>query len=138
MLFFDSTRSSARRTRSTWMGSFLMMMTLKSCASKVLFTGTIAQTATHRISSRSVKLLLFAQNILLLSLTHSLFPLDFISHSVSNMDLRFIFQECLGDKLKGKVFVDIGSRLGSTLYVVSEKKHLFDCPTTPLKCSLSF
>jgi len=64
--------------------------------------------------------------------------LDFISHSVSNMDLRFIFQECLGDKLKGKVFVDIGSRLGSTLYVVSEKKHLFDCPTTPLKCSLSF
>lgn len=28
-----------------------------------------------------------------------------------------MFQECLGEKLAGKVFVDVGSRLGGPLYM---------------------
>jgi hypothetical protein len=54
------------------------------------------------------------------------------------MDLHFIFQECLADKLKGKVFVDIGSRLGAALFMVFALLHVkfffFWCSL----CSLSF
>lgn len=34
------------------------------------------------------------------------------------MEAHFLFEECLGDKIKGKVFVDIGSRTGASLYMV--------------------
>ena len=41
---------------------------------------------------------------------------DFISHSFSVGELRFIFEDALGN-LKGKTVVDVGSRLGPALYV---------------------
>ena len=44
---------------------------------------------------------------------------DFISHSLSVMECHFLFEECLGDKVKGKLFVDVGSRTGASLYMVS-------------------
>ncbi|XP_053170848.1 uncharacterized protein LOC128354695 [Scomber japonicus] len=41
--------------------------------------------------------------------------LDFISHSFSVSELRFLFQNVLPD-LSGRVLVDVGSRLGAVLY----------------------
>ncbi|XP_018422551.1 PREDICTED: uncharacterized protein LOC108795757 [Nanorana parkeri] len=42
-------------------------------------------------------------------------PIDFISHSFSVVDLKFLFQQMLPD-LSGKTLVDVGSRLGAVLY----------------------
>jgi hypothetical protein len=43
---------------------------------------------------------------------------DFISHSATVAQLKFIFsKDILGD-LSGKTVVDVGSRLGAVLYVV--------------------
>ncbi|KAM4690222.1 uncharacterized protein WCC33_017633 [Rhinophrynus dorsalis] len=42
-------------------------------------------------------------------------PLDFISHSFSLVELKFLFQYVLPD-LTGKTLVDVGSRLGAVLY----------------------
>ncbi|XP_040189172.1 uncharacterized protein LOC120920870 isoform X2 [Rana temporaria] len=42
-------------------------------------------------------------------------PLDFISHSFSLVELKFLFQQLLPD-LSGKTLVDVGSRLGAVLY----------------------
>lgn len=42
-------------------------------------------------------------------------PLDFISHSFSLVELKFLFQKMLPD-LSGKTLVDVGSRLGAVLY----------------------
>ncbi|KAM8834192.1 uncharacterized protein ACB058_017836 isoform 3-T3 [Synchiropus picturatus] len=42
-------------------------------------------------------------------------PLDFISHSFSVAELRFLFQSVLPD-LSGRTLVDVGSRLGAVLY----------------------
>lgn len=47
-------------------------------------------------------------------------PLNFISHSFSVEQLRFIFSErVLGDQLKNKTVVDVGSRLGAVLYAAA-------------------
>ncbi|KAI8394230.1 uncharacterized protein BYT42DRAFT_609961 [Radiomyces spectabilis] len=43
-------------------------------------------------------------------------PLNFISHSASVLQLQFLYQVALADKTKGKVIVDVGSRLGAVLY----------------------
>ncbi|XP_038583980.1 uncharacterized protein zgc:109986 isoform X2 [Micropterus salmoides] len=42
-------------------------------------------------------------------------PLDFISHSFSIPELRFLFENVLPD-LSGRMLVDVGSRLGAVLY----------------------
>ncbi|XP_069588263.1 uncharacterized protein [Ranitomeya imitator] len=42
-------------------------------------------------------------------------PLDFLSHSFSILELRFIFHHVLPD-LSGKIVLDVGSRLGAVLY----------------------
>ncbi|MEE6493192.1 hypothetical protein FKM82_016758 [Ascaphus truei] len=44
-------------------------------------------------------------------------PIDFLSHSFSLLELKFLFQHVLPD-LSGKVLVDVGSRLGAVLYAV--------------------
>lgn len=46
--------------------------------------------------------------------------IDFISHSASVLQLQFLYQVALADKVKDKVIVDVGSRLGAVLYAVSE------------------
>lgn len=43
-------------------------------------------------------------------------PLNFISHSASVMQLQFLYQVALANRVKDKVIVDIGSRLGAVLY----------------------
>ncbi|KAI9006628.1 hypothetical protein CLU79DRAFT_723727 [Phycomyces nitens] len=48
-------------------------------------------------------------------------PLNFISHSASVLQLQFLYQVVLADKVKDKVIVDVGSRLGAVLY----SGHLF-------------
>ncbi|KAF9422626.1 hypothetical protein BGZ94_008534 [Podila epigama] len=48
-------------------------------------------------------------------------PLNFISHSASVVQLQFLFQVLLKDKIKNKVVLDVGSRLGAVLYA----GHLF-------------
>lgn len=47
----------------------------------------------------------------------SYFP-EFISHSFSLMELKFLYQHVLPD-LTGKVVVDVGSRLGAVLFAVT-------------------
>ena len=49
------------------------------------------------------------------------FP-DFISHSVSREQLKFIFTDLLPD-LSGKLVLDVGSRLGPVLYGVNTIIH---------------
>eukprot|EP01119_Soliformovum_irregulare_P011567 TRINITY_DN2910_c2_g1_i1.p1 TRINITY_DN2910_c2_g1~~TRINITY_DN2910_c2_g1_i1.p1 ORF type:complete len:313 (-),score=100.68 TRINITY_DN2910_c2_g1_i1:15-953(-) len=48
-------------------------------------------------------------------------PYNFISHSATIPQLRFIFSHLVLGDLKGKTVVDVGSRLGSVLYM----GHLF-------------
>jgi len=43
-------------------------------------------------------------------------PLNFISHSASLSQLKFIFSEDVLGNLEGKTVVDVGSRLGAVLY----------------------
>lgn len=47
-------------------------------------------------------------------------PLNFISHSASVVQLQFLFQVLLKDKIQNKVVLDVGSRLGAVLYAVSD------------------
>uniref|UniRef100_A0A8C5S7V5 Uncharacterized protein n=1 Tax=Laticauda laticaudata TaxID=8630 RepID=A0A8C5S7V5_LATLA len=49
--------------------------------------------------------------------SHQTAPLEFISHSFSLVELKFLYQEVLPD-LTGKVLVDVGSRLGAVLFGV--------------------
>ncbi|XP_031695229.1 uncharacterized protein LOC116377668 isoform X2 [Anarrhichthys ocellatus] len=49
--------------------------------------------------------------------SHRTAPLDFISHSFSISELRFLFENVLPD-LNGRLLVDVGSRLGAVLYGV--------------------
>ena len=45
--------------------------------------------------------------------------LNFISHSASTLQLRYIFEHVLnGIEINDKTVLDIGSRLGAVLYVV--------------------
>lgn len=48
-----------------------------------------------------------------------IFATDFISHSMSREQLKFIFCDLLPD-LSGKTVLDIGSRMGPVLYTVSD------------------
>lgn len=45
-------------------------------------------------------------------------PLNYISHSASVVQLQFLFQVLLKDRIKDKVVLDVGSRLGAVLYAV--------------------
>ncbi|XP_010891265.1 uncharacterized protein zgc:109986 [Esox lucius] len=47
--------------------------------------------------------------------SHRTAPLEFISHSFSVLELKFLFQHVLPD-LTGCLVVDVGSRLGAVLY----------------------
>ncbi|XP_015271887.1 PREDICTED: uncharacterized protein LOC107114809 isoform X1 [Gekko japonicus] len=47
--------------------------------------------------------------------SHQTAPLEFISHSFSLMELKFLYYHVLPD-LTGKVVVDVGSRLGAVLF----------------------
>ncbi|XP_048340749.1 uncharacterized protein LOC125426482 isoform X2 [Sphaerodactylus townsendi] len=47
--------------------------------------------------------------------SHQTAPLEFISHSFSLMELKFLYRHVLPD-LTGKMVVDIGSRLGAVLF----------------------
>ncbi|XP_020667930.3 uncharacterized protein LOC110089307 isoform X2 [Pogona vitticeps] len=47
--------------------------------------------------------------------SHRTAPLEFISHSFSLMEVKFLYQHVLPD-LTGKVVVDVGSRLGAVLF----------------------
>ncbi|XP_042311909.1 uncharacterized protein LOC121924639 isoform X2 [Sceloporus undulatus] len=47
--------------------------------------------------------------------SHQTAPLEFISHSFSLMEVKFLYQHVLPD-LTGKVLVDVGSRLGVVLF----------------------
>lgn len=47
--------------------------------------------------------------------SHLTAPLEFISHSFSISELRFLFQNVLPD-LTGRMLLDVGSRLGAVLY----------------------
>ncbi|XP_042311912.1 uncharacterized protein LOC121924639 isoform X3 [Sceloporus undulatus] len=49
--------------------------------------------------------------------SHQTAPLEFISHSFSLMEVKFLYQHVLPD-LTGKVLVDVGSRLGVVLFGV--------------------
>ena len=49
---------------------------------------------------------------------------DFISHSFSISELRFLFENVLPD-LSGRVLVDVGSRLGAVLYAVRTRNKPF-------------
>lgn len=65
---------------------------------------------------------------------------DFISHSFSLVELKFLFQKMLPD-LSGKTLVDVGSRLGAVLYAVKQSciyffKHDIVSSSTKAKESL--
>lgn len=57
------------------------------------------------------------------SLFCSYFP-EFISHSFSLMELKFLYQHVLPD-LTGKVVVDVGSRLGAVLFAVTSSTGIY-------------
>jgi len=50
---------------------------------------------------------------------------EFISHSMSKEDVKFIFNN-LVPNLSGKMVVDVGSRLGPVLYGVSSAVLLYN------------
>ncbi|XP_072031479.1 uncharacterized protein [Amphiura filiformis] len=58
---------------------------------------------------------LISRNFCLDCGSHKTAPLNFISHSASLLQLKFVFQHALPD-LRGKTLVDVGSRLGVVLY----------------------
>uniref|UniRef100_A0A8C5WK93 Methyltransferase type 11 domain-containing protein n=1 Tax=Leptobrachium leishanense TaxID=445787 RepID=A0A8C5WK93_9ANUR len=65
-------------------------------------------------------------------------PLDFLSHSFSLPELRFLFQNALPD-LAGKTLLDVGSRLGAVLYVgyvYSSASHLYGVEMNAEFCNL--
>ncbi|KAG0241070.1 hypothetical protein BGW41_006407 [Actinomortierella wolfii] len=66
-------------------------------------------------------------------------PLNFISHSASVLQLQFLFQVVLKDKLKNKTIVDVGSRLGAVLYaghLFTEAKKLIGVEMNEYFCNL--
>uniref|UniRef100_A0A8D0DN68 Methyltransferase type 11 domain-containing protein n=1 Tax=Salvator merianae TaxID=96440 RepID=A0A8D0DN68_SALMN len=65
-------------------------------------------------------------------------PLEFISHSFSLVELKFLYQHVLPD-LTGKVLVDVGSRLGAVLfggYFYSSAPHIYGVEINPDFCKL--
>uniref|UniRef100_A0A3Q2W656 Zgc:109986 n=1 Tax=Haplochromis burtoni TaxID=8153 RepID=A0A3Q2W656_HAPBU len=70
---------------------------------------------------------LMSRNYCLSCGSHRTAPLDFISHSFSVTELRFLFQHVLPD-LSGRTLVDVGSRLGAVLYGVrGQHTHTHTC-----------
>ncbi|KAF9093121.1 hypothetical protein BGX23_003634 [Mortierella sp. AD031] len=66
-------------------------------------------------------------------------PLNFISHSASVVQLQFLFQVLLKDKIKNKVVLDVGSRLGAVLYagyLFTEAKTLIGVEMNDYFCGL--
>ncbi|KFV90357.1 hypothetical protein N326_00576, partial [Eurypyga helias] len=64
--------------------------------------------------------------------------LEFISHSFSLMELKFLYQHVLPD-LTGKVVVDVGSRLGAVLfagYLYSSASQLYGVEMNADFCQL--
>ncbi|XP_029454809.1 uncharacterized protein LOC115090178 isoform X2 [Rhinatrema bivittatum] len=49
--------------------------------------------------------------------SHQIAPLEFLSHSFSRVELKFLYQHVLPD-LTGKILIDTGSRLGAVLFGV--------------------
>ncbi|KAG8560769.1 hypothetical protein GDO81_015119 [Engystomops pustulosus] len=65
-------------------------------------------------------------------------PLDFVSHSFSIPELRFLFHHAFPD-LSGKTLLDVGSRLGAVLfagYVYSSASRLYGVEINPELCDL--
>ncbi|XP_054828021.1 uncharacterized protein LOC129324683 [Eublepharis macularius] len=56
-----------------------------------------------------------SRNYCLICGSHQTAPLEFISHSFSVSELKFLYQHVLPD-LTGKVVIDVGSRLGAVLF----------------------
>ncbi|KAG0339275.1 hypothetical protein BG000_002485 [Podila horticola] len=66
-------------------------------------------------------------------------PLNFISHSASVVQLQFLFQVLLKDKIQNKVVLDVGSRLGAVLYagyLFTEAKKLVGVEMNDYFCKL--
>lgn len=63
---------------------------------------------------------------------------DFISHSASVLQLQFLYQVVLADKVKDKVIVDVGSRLGAVLYTVSKTRPIRIVRCDSCMCRLGF
>ncbi|KAF9935453.1 hypothetical protein FBU30_000051 [Linnemannia zychae] len=66
-------------------------------------------------------------------------PLNFISHSASVVQLQFLFQVLLKDKIQGKTVLDVGSRLGAVLYaghLFTEAKALVGIEMNEYFCNL--
>ncbi|KAF9158609.1 hypothetical protein DFQ26_007432 [Actinomortierella ambigua] len=66
-------------------------------------------------------------------------PLNFISHSASVVQLQFLLQVVLKDKLRNKTLLDVGSRLGAVLYaghLFTEAKKLIGVEMNEYFCSL--
>ncbi|KAF9918048.1 hypothetical protein BX616_010449 [Lobosporangium transversale] len=66
-------------------------------------------------------------------------PLNFISHSASVVQLQFLFQILLKDKIKNKVVLDVGSRLGAVLYagyLFTDAKKLIGVEMNDYFCKL--
>uniref|UniRef100_A0A452HXS0 Uncharacterized protein n=1 Tax=Gopherus agassizii TaxID=38772 RepID=A0A452HXS0_9SAUR len=70
--------------------------------------------------------------------SHKTAPLEFISHSFSLMELKFLYQYALPD-LTGKILVDVGSRLGAVLfggYLYSSASQLYGVEMNADFCQL--
>ncbi|KAF9929645.1 hypothetical protein BGZ65_005706 [Modicella reniformis] len=66
-------------------------------------------------------------------------PLNFISHSASVVQLQFLFQVLLKDRVKDKVVLDVGSRLGAILYagyLLTDAKRLIGVEMNDFFCKL--
>lgn len=66
-------------------------------------------------------------------------PLNFISHSASVVQLQFLFQVLLKDRIKDKVVLDVGSRLGAVLYagyLFTDAKKLIGVEMNDYFCKL--
>ncbi|KAI7823598.1 hypothetical protein BC939DRAFT_160963 [Gamsiella multidivaricata] len=66
-------------------------------------------------------------------------PLNFISHSASVVQLQFLFQVVLKDRVNNKVVLDVGSRLGAVLYaghLFTEAKKLIGVEMNDYFCKL--
>lgn len=85
---------------------------------------TSASKKPHKFSVKMIlQVTISVVNYIVVSTAHptslfcSYFP-EFISHSFSLMELKFLYQHVLPD-LTGKVVVDVGSRLGAVLFAVT-------------------
>ncbi|XP_037756531.1 uncharacterized protein LOC102938422 isoform X1 [Chelonia mydas] len=68
--------------------------------------------------------------------SHKTAPLEFISHSFSLMELKFLYQYALPD-LTGKILVDVGSRLGAVLFGADVFWHSYFPQNSPFGQKLS-